>query len=463
MSPAQAASSPKPGRPHAAVDTAASLVLVGLGAALAATALFFVLQRDSYLAGATRVFCFVALPAALALAAFAAAPSARRRPLALIALLFTAAIYTGELALSAGNWRAWNQVLERSDPRSKVAVLEELRAAGHDAWPAVFPASLAGSLRSGSAAEELRSIFPLGGVPEVDSVYCGEGRAFVVYRSDRFGFFNPETAFAARPRVLLLGDSYVQGHCVGADEQIAARLRRQFPGALNFAMNGNGPLAELATLREYGPLLRPEFVVWGFFAGNDFQNLESEKQTPELSAYLDPAHRQGLAERRDAVDAALRAHVANEKPRASRAPLAQNQGLRATLGDKLLPILSLHNLLPFLGLPYGRIDFDYALFREILESARDEVASWDGELLFAYLPLTSDFYGLNRYRSGDGIVRQRTLAIARELGLRSIDLHPAIAALPDPMAVSSTPRTHYDALGYELAAREIAATLSDPR
>jgi hypothetical protein len=132
------------------------------------------------------------------------------------------------------------------------------------------------------------------------------------------------------------------------------------------------------------------------------------------------------------------------------------------LGHKLVPVLSLHNLLPFLGLPYGRLDFDYELLAEILATARDEVTSWGGELLLAYLPLTSDFYGLNRFASSNGIARQRVLEAARDTGLRIVDVHAAIAALPDPMAVSSTPRTHYDALGYELVAREIARALAQP-
>ena len=41
-----------------------------------------------------------------------------------------------------------------------------------------------------------------------------------------------------------------------------------------------------------------------------------------------------------------------------------------------------------------------------------------------------------------------------------VDLFPAIAALPDLMAVSRTPRTHYNELGYDLVAREIAVVVT---
>jgi hypothetical protein len=115
--------------------------------------------------------------------------------------------------------------------------------------------------------------------------------------------------------------------------------------------------------------------------------------------------------------------------------------------------------LPFLGLPTGRIDFDYELLEKILVLARDEVASWSGQLIFAYLPLTAELYGSTCFGAVSSRVRQRTLAIVRNLGIPIVDLFPVIAALPDPMAVSCTPRTHYDEFGYDLVAREIAAVV----
>jgi len=230
------------------IDATAGALLVVFGSALAATALFFVIERDVYVAGLARALLFIALPALLAGAAFAAAPSRRRRPFALIALLLVGGVYGGELALSYANWLKWSAVLADSDPRPKVEVLEELRSAGHDAWPIAPPASLARA-RAGK-----------------DSPFD-------------------------REQLLLLGDSYVQGYCVGPEDGIAPRLRERFPGTLNFGMSGNGPLLMLATLREYGAALEPEFVVWSFFSGNDLENLENERNRSALVAYLDPGHR----------------------------------------------------------------------------------------------------------------------------------------------------------------------------
>jgi hypothetical protein len=56
--------------------------------------------------------------------------------------------------------------------------------------------------------------------------------------------------------------------------------------------------------------------------------------------------------------------------------------------------------------------------------------------------------------------RDRTSIIDATAGALLVDLFPVIAALPDPMVVSRTPRTHYNELGYELVAREIAAAVA---
>ncbi len=445
------------------IDAAASTLLIVFGSALTATALFFVIERDVYIAGFARTLLFIAVPVALAAGVFAAAPSRRQRAVALSALLLVGGVYGGELALSYANWLKWNAVLVDSDPRPKVEFLEQLRSAGYDAWPIAPPASLAGALAGDGAPSERQPLLPLGGISKVKSVFCGEGRPFVTYQSDRYGFFNPSSAFDAKPNVMLLGDSYVQGYCVGPMDGIAPRLRERFPGTLNFGMSGNGPLLLLATLREYGSALEPEVVIWCFFAGNDLVNLESERDRLALAAYLDSDHRQRLSERQTEVDALLRDYIDGEQPSAPRMPIAEAEGMRASLGRKLLPVLSLHNLLPFLGLPRGRVDFDYDLLEEILRAARDEVAGWSGRLIFVYLPLTADFYGLSRF-TGDGpYVRQRTLEIVRRLDIPIVDLYPAIAALPDPMAVSRTPRTHYNERGYDLVAREIAAAVTSPQ
>ena len=48
------------------------------------------------------------------------------------------------------------------------------------------------------------------------------------------------------------------------DENISAVLRKSGFNIVNIGKAGNGPLLELATLKEYGKPLKPQIVLWQF-------------------------------------------------------------------------------------------------------------------------------------------------------------------------------------------------------
>ena len=78
------------------------------------------------------------------------------------------------------------------------------------------------------------------------------------------------------PRMLVLGDSFVFGAGVGADETFVAKLAQEVPfEVLNGGTPGYGTWRELAWLEHFGDGLGLDEVVLCVFEGNDFQdNLE---------------------------------------------------------------------------------------------------------------------------------------------------------------------------------------------
>ena len=60
-----------------------------------------------------------------------------------------------------------------------------------------------------------------------------------------------------------VGDSWVNGFCVPSDKNFVALIRKYYPATLSLGENGNGPLAELATLEEYLPSLKPKVMLSG--------------------------------------------------------------------------------------------------------------------------------------------------------------------------------------------------------
>ena len=78
-------------------------------------------------------------------------------------------------------------------------------------------------------------------------------------------------------RVLFLGDSFVMGHNVPPGQTIAAGLGRSLGGGyevFNMGVLAYGPDQSLMALLEDGFDLKPDMVILGIFAANDFQDIE---------------------------------------------------------------------------------------------------------------------------------------------------------------------------------------------
>ncbi len=135
-------------------------------------------------------------------------------------------------------------------------------------------------------------ILPLAGLANVPTYLCKEASGDVSYLADQHGFHNSE--WNASPDLLLLGDSYTQGHCVPEDKQLAGLLRRGDKSVLNLGLRGSGPLSQLGAMLEYSE--KPKKILW-FLLANDFlYDLERELAEPKLVNYLE-GKTQGLKDR----------------------------------------------------------------------------------------------------------------------------------------------------------------------
>ena len=84
----------------------------------------------------------------------------------------------------------------------------------------------------------------------------------------------------------LAGDSYAHGACVNRPFDLASNLRKiNNSSVLNLGYAGNGPLKQLASIKEY---LNPKVkkIIWFYYSGNDFKDLREEKFSNILKNYL---------------------------------------------------------------------------------------------------------------------------------------------------------------------------------
>jgi lysophospholipase L1-like esterase len=370
----------------------------------------------------------------------------------------TAAAYIAELYVI---WSATTQLWPLAqrlglpfDARRRPEVVRDLRREGKRATVEVHPILVL------DRAERL-GLVPLAGISNAATVLCNETGLHVIYQSDERGFRNPPGAWSTPElQVATLGDSFTQGMCVGDEDSAVGLLRRVFPRTLNLGMSGDGPLLELATLKEYLPELRPARVLWFFFEGNDGIDLEKEKESQILRRYLEPDYRQGLAGRQAEIDAVLESWLIDEYNAAAKQSFQRDSVppwfwkdflmLRASrrAAGLLVPVASQRN-----------VSVDEILLREVLTQASQTISGWGGKLYFVYLPWQARYHDRSNRRRLDEL-RDRMLSIARSLELPTIDVEPAVRQHGGGGLYVRRPNGHFTAEGYRVVAQAVLEAIS---
>ena len=396
----------------------------------------------------------------------------RLRPAWRVTLMLVSA--TTILSLLAGEWVL--ETLERRqaarvraavekltgfprDPRSIPEVVRDLQRAGVAAVPSVVPKVMLDYTAPGTppGVAFTAPFMPLTGVSRAETVQlCNEDGRYHRYRSDRYGFNNPDTVWAATgPRLVLIGDSFVHGYCVPSDSTLPSFLRQGWPATISLGAGGSGPLSELGILTEYGQVARPAVILWVYFE-NDLPDLAFERGLPNVARYLNPGFGQRLAERQPAVDSNLRAWITALYARGlAPDPLAVASGWR--------PLATLTSLRALVGRTRQGRPADprdqVPLFRQVLTRAAEQADSLQARMVFVFLPSWERFF-LPPAPSDLG--RPEVLATVRSLGLPTIDLAPAFARHPDRARLfgrRGISNAHYSSLGYGFVAALIQRAL----
>ena len=233
------------------------------------------------------------------------------------------------------------------------------------------------------------NFFPLAGVSNIKTVFCKEGPEFSVYQSDRYGFNNPDNEWSKKIENILIGDSFVQGACVKEGEDISSKLRliTKTP-TLGLGMAGNGPLLELATLREYVQDLKVKNIFWLYFERNDLDDLKSEKENKLLLKYLNDNFSQGLIKKQKKIDNLVKKIILEEEKKlTSRNNVNKKKNKKDTL-SKIIRLQIVRDKSSFdRGLDFG-ID---PLFIKIISQAKNFAEEKNSNFFFIYLPDKESF------------------------------------------------------------------------
>tara|TARA_B100001123_G_scaffold447301_1_gene604406 strand:- start:1463 stop:2776 length:1314 start_codon:yes stop_codon:yes gene_type:complete len=226
-------------------------------------------------------------------------------------------------------------------------------------------------------------IYPLSGISGVLTIDC-PGQT--IWKSDKHGFNNDDNDWNERViEYLIIGDSIAQGECVDRPDNIASMLKIfSKKKTLNLGYDGNGPLLEFATLREY---LKPNVknVIWLYNEKNDIDQLKNEIKNKILIKYLKNLNfTQQLNLKQDQVDYTVNFHLEQNVRKYSKIKeIKKGYNLTNNL-IKFLKVFKIRYLIySYLKQKNNKIPIE---FREILKNANILARQNNSNFYFIYLP-----------------------------------------------------------------------------
>jgi hypothetical protein len=393
----------------------------------------------------------------------------KRTELLLVLISTAATLLAAEILLNVFA-HSGGRPLFGADTRDWRQAVVDLRLAGIEAYPIVSAQVFGQSL-----ARPGDTLLPLAGLSRTTTTFCNELGEMIVFKSDRYGFRNDDLLWDRKPPVMLVGDSYAQGACVKDAATIPANLSGAGFPTVSVAYNSNGPLAELAALAEYGPLIRPAHVIWLYHEGNDPSDLDRELDFPVLRKYLEAGLRQDLPNRQPEIDRLIRAALdARPEIKAIEAAVAGRWNASGILGlrniralvDAALRKLEESPTTPELddSIAVHLTDERLTDLELVLIRAKEVVGAWRGQLILAYLPASERY----RFPALPAVkelpAKQAEVAkLAAGLDIPMIDLSATLAAHghPEQLYPKANWPVHLTEDGYRLIADPLVTRLRE--
>ena len=337
------------------------------------------------------------------------------------------------------------------DKRTKMEVIDDLRDSGVDAYPSVALEYLIGS---NGLTSNKGGIFPLSGISNKTTVYCNESGFWSISETDEYGFNNSKGLYKEnKVDIVLTGDSFTEGRCVQSANSISAVLRKLDFSAISFGKGGNGPLIELAVLKEYAVPLKPKIVLWLYYK-NDIENVVGEMESSILRKYLnEDDYSQNLISRQEEIDSVFINYVQVEWEKQKNKDKDKEREWVKEKG-RLINILKLSQLRRMINLKPTQTST--LIFRDILQKSKQMVSDWGGKMYFVYLPAFKRYSTGNEHPNRDFVMQTAT-----ELDIPIIDIHSKVfSPHPDPLSLFPFRMSgHYNAEGYRLVAETIGKRL----
>jgi hypothetical protein len=284
---------------------------------------------------------------------------------------------------------------------------------------------------------------------------CRTGRQRLSYRADRYGFRNPDALYSRPIDRMLIGDSFVEGICLPGGADLLSRLRERHGPTVGIGSRGAGPLMELAMLGRFGPVVRPRWVVFAFYEGNDWDDLRREPRLRWLGTAVEPGVDFGPATMPEGL--ARRAQAVIDRWDAQGLPAAVGLFRKAHVWRNFL---ALHQTWTQLGLGYPKAASRLPLYGQVLARGQAVADRWGGRVALVYIPQTSRLTGLLPDAFVYDQVRDQVLDAARANNIPVIDLTREMEGMRDKAGLYASDG-HLSARGAEWTAATVDRALAE--
>ena len=333
---------------------------------------------------------------------------------------------------------------KKYDKRKKIVAYKELKKKNSNLANTITPKTY--------ALYPEKDIMPLSGKSNSKTIVCNENGYYSIFKSDRFGFNNPDQEWNSDEiEYFLTGDSFAMGACVNRPHDFGSVLRNlSGKAALTLGYPSNGPLIEFAVLREYFDS-RVKNVLWIYYDGNDLNDLELTSKTKILNNYiLDKNFKQNLKDKQSEIDKLNTDRV--------EAAIAYLDGRKKK--NKILRFIRLDkskNFLKKITNPPNELKSSKEVlekFKKILNMSKKLVEDSGANFYFIYLPsyssLTEENIGKNRHQ------RREILSIVSKLDINLIDIKKIMLEKKiNYLKLFPCEVCHYTVDGYKLIANMI--------
>ena len=273
------------------------------------------------------------------------------------------------------------------DRRSKIQVVESMLREGRDAVPFVHPSFFSSLARAGIEMD----FFPLSSVSRKETILCNENGYWVIYKSDRFGFRNPDELWDRDTDILFIGDSFAQGWCVQDGKTYIDIIRKKMGlNAITLGMAGNEPIMEYASLREYGRMKKPKIVIYLYPEWHDIP--KNFRTNPFIKYVEDRTFSQNLTLLQDDIDDLI---ISLVRAYLRRSVIPPKKGVLwsiARFTEDMFFFISLRDVMKVYQVRKAdkrkyMTDEEFKFFIKVVKLMKEETESWGGKFILVYIPV----------------------------------------------------------------------------